>query len=1154
MWWVQRYPTNPGSANSGKAEGWTKAYADNTFAIYTYAYDVSGIKDVKVYVRAHKDKRMSPTDIAPRVYEPKKFAGQANVDVNQVGEWKAYNTQVRKLEPDMNGVAWQDNDVSYNYKNLPGKKIGDTYFAYISDYRDQLIDYYMEATDNLGNVTKSEINHAYVGAGRYTKGDSTAPYIEDVNGEIEGVHMFFTDGSVVLTDSVTVYAKPKSDSVGSVYVEYKDKGSNDWVSAPMKSLSQGYFISTINYTRDAGCADVRVHNNGETTYYPSSNGSCLSKGVYTATEGSSSFSEGAPDIPKYADIYFKLTDKDLSKACIHYRGTPSEESAWTKAPGVEMEKVDDNWFKYSLTFGVDHTGMEFLFNDCGSSWYKNSSGGNFTTTDIKDYYVEGTALKEGTPFTNNPPKAIISASSKSIIVGDSVTLDGSKSIDTDGSIASYKWSTGDTTASITVKPTKTTTYTLEVTDNQGATATSSVTITVSDKPVVYVDPVAKITASATQITKGETVTLSGADSTKDSNLTISYEWSTGEKTSTIKVAPTETTTYKLTVTDSNGKTSSKSIEIVVQSSEVVVELAPTISVSNTDKYNYTFVGSNKSDVSSIHYTWFVNNKQVGTGKTLSQTLADGDNTIKLVVSYENESKEVTKTITVTPDEKVIPKAVIIASNTTISNGDSVVLDASSSKNAASFLWNNGATTSKITVAPSVTTTYSVEVISVDGIKDTKSIKITVENVTANDNHAPVADIQSNKKDNTITLGDEIILDASASTDADGDELSYLWNTQETSASIRVSPTTNTVYTVTVTDSKGASSQKAVSVTVLSPSAKPVAVISEKTGVEVKTNEKLVLSGAKSTGATNLTYKWLVKGVVVAQGSNYTFTQATAGKYIVILEVSDENSQISQTSIVVNVVEPAQVVTSVNASIMATRVRAKTGNNITFSAKNSRASNSSIASYEWYVDNNLNTSSDSNELTYMFTQGGVHNVAVKVTNDAGKSSTASMFVFVEDDVDEVVDIVREVLQDLKVKFNVSLTNTVKTVKYYFRRATTSELSVNADSSDNSDYCLIQNNVVDCSLESGDEYIEVANNKEVEVQLAEAGDYVSTAIVTTDDEKTTITDKTFSVTKVTSENNNSSSESSSGGSGGGAFNVLYLMLLGFGARYLRRSKRK
>ena len=43
VWWPQRYPYNPGSVNASKAEGWTVQHYSKDFAIYTYAYDVSGI-------------------------------------------------------------------------------------------------------------------------------------------------------------------------------------------------------------------------------------------------------------------------------------------------------------------------------------------------------------------------------------------------------------------------------------------------------------------------------------------------------------------------------------------------------------------------------------------------------------------------------------------------------------------------------------------------------------------------------------------------------------------------------------------------------------------------------------------------------------------------------------------------------------------------------------------------------------------------------------------------------------------------------------------------------------------------------------------------------------------------------------------------------
>lgn len=190
LWWVQRYPYNPGSVNNSRAEGYTTFYFDNTFSIYTYGFDVNDIADIKVKVRTHRDKTVDPLDNTCRVYDPAalKSAGVSGIDPGKVGEWSEYAMNVRDLYPDKDGIAWRANNLTM--KQLPATEIGDLYYAYINDYRDQLLDYYVEAVDSKGNVTRSEIQQVYVGAGRYTK--SGGKYLEDLNGEFEGVFPFMT--------------------------------------------------------------------------------------------------------------------------------------------------------------------------------------------------------------------------------------------------------------------------------------------------------------------------------------------------------------------------------------------------------------------------------------------------------------------------------------------------------------------------------------------------------------------------------------------------------------------------------------------------------------------------------------------------------------------------------------------------------------------------------------------------------------------------------------------------------------------------------------------------------------------------------------------------------------------------------------------------
>ncbi|HWW71009.1 MAG TPA: carbohydrate-binding module family 20 domain-containing protein [Duganella sp.] len=191
VWWPQRYPYNPGSVNGSKAEGWTIQHYSNDFAIYTYAYDVSGISSAKVKVRVHASNTINATDDTYKVYDPAALAGQPGLSINPgaVGAWQEYDMKVRDLQADMNGVAWNA-QTKDTLTVLPAQEIGDLYYVYLSNYRNQLLDYYVEATDSKGNVTRSEIQQVFVGAGKYTPTTTGSGFKEDINGTVAGVYPF----------------------------------------------------------------------------------------------------------------------------------------------------------------------------------------------------------------------------------------------------------------------------------------------------------------------------------------------------------------------------------------------------------------------------------------------------------------------------------------------------------------------------------------------------------------------------------------------------------------------------------------------------------------------------------------------------------------------------------------------------------------------------------------------------------------------------------------------------------------------------------------------------------------------------------------------------------------------------------------------------
>ena len=171
------------------------------------------------------------------------------------------------------------------------------------------------------------------------------------------------------------------------------------------------------------------------------------------------------------------------------------------------------------------------------------------------------------PVTTNQPPVANAGDLQTVAIGATVTLDGSASTDSDGTIQSYEWVHTSTdgvapTTPITVANGETSTFTapdaaadldlvftLTVTDDGGATNintdTNTVTITVTAPVADNQPPVANAGALQT-VAIGATVTLDGSGSTDSDGTIQSYEW---VHTSTDGVAPTTT------ITVANGETS-----------------------------------------------------------------------------------------------------------------------------------------------------------------------------------------------------------------------------------------------------------------------------------------------------------------------------------------------------------------------------------------------------------------------------------------------------------------------------------------------------------------------------------------------------------------------------------------------------------------------
>ncbi len=551
VWWPQRWPYNPGSANVSKAEGWTLHHFDNNFAIYTYGFDVSGIQDIKVKIRRHTNKQADASDNSFRVYDPVTLHAQGvpNIDPSRVGNWVEYSMTRRDLTPEMNGVDWQA-ATKETMQILPAQLIGDLFYAYIGDYRDELIDYYIEAVDANGNVTKSEIQQVYVGAGRYRL--ENGKYIEDINGSVEGTYPFVTDRPP--SAQITLYVESDAPSV---IAQINDNGT--WVETPMTASNfPGFLTANLSYVVSETNPQVRYSEDSGSTWKPSVSGVVLTAGTWTLLNDGTSQAGLPPCSGCSATVYYK---RGYASPYFHYR---PQGGTWTVAPGVAMS--DSTFPGYSvITVPVPNaTAVEGVFNDGAGNW--DSNGGQNYMFPLGSSVFDAGTITPGTPTApvNSHPVANAGAD-VSVKEGSVVSFDASGSTDSDGTITLYTWSNGLTGINPSLQYDTPGTYsvTLTVTDDEGATGTDTVTITVN----ANVAPTANA-GTDIQAGVGQSIQLDGGASFDSDGTIVSYAWDNGLQGVQPTTSFSSPGTYVLTliVTDDNGASATDSVSITITES------------------------------------------------------------------------------------------------------------------------------------------------------------------------------------------------------------------------------------------------------------------------------------------------------------------------------------------------------------------------------------------------------------------------------------------------------------------------------------------------------------------------------------------------------------------------------------------------------------
>ena len=546
----------------------------------------------------------------------------------------------------------------------------------------------------------------------------------------------------------------------------------------------------------------------------------------------------------------------------------------------------------------------------------------------------------------------------------------------------FRWSTGSTADSIVVNPTSTTRYTLYVSNSNGFLDTGAVYVVVNPLPIVTVSPL------DTSVCPGDSATLTASGG-------VSYVWSTAAATPAITVSPAAvgSTRYTVTATDANScrDTASGIITIYAPPIPVINPLTPQVCLNQstvlTASGGVSYLWSNSANTAATTVSPLINspysvtvtdihsctasttvtvtvNPLPNPGITLTRAqicfgnsdtlIANGGlsylwsttaNIDSIVVSPRNTTSysvtatdinhctaSATNTVIVNP----LPIPVINPAVAQVCIGSSTQLTASG---GVGYVWNNSATTAAITVSTIADATYSVTVTDANSCSATASKLVTV-------NPLPTPSV------NPDTV--QICIGASTTLTASGG-VRYIWSNNANTASITVSPTSSTTYSVTVTDANTCSATTSGTVEV-NPLPTPV--------IDPPTAQICLGYSQTLTASGGVSYAWNTS----ARTAAVTVSPTATSTYSVM--VTDTNGCSNSTSRIVTVI-PYMILT-----IDSTNVTCNGAANGTMTLSVS----SGLSPYN-YLWNNYSTSADITGLT-------PGQYSVTVTDNAGCTATAS----------------------------------------------------------------------------------------------------------------------------------------------------------------------
>ncbi len=574
----------------------------------------------------------------------------------------------------------------------------------------------------------------------------------------------------------------------------------------------------------------------------------------------------------------------------------------------------------------------------------NLQSGNYTVTVTDNYGCVAITLPVSVPEPTQIGVNIIGADALC-----NSTATGSATSVGNGGVGNYNyvWSNQQVNAHATSLVAGI--YSVTITDGNGCTANGNINIL---EPNAIITNTATVDAHCNQANGSANIIVNGG------TPAYNYLWSNGVVSALNNNIAQGV--YTVTITDANGCTAIDVVSInnlngVVAQANVTNNTscnalcdgtANAVAVGGNGPYNYSWTnGQNTAGANGL----------CASGYTVTISDADGCNS--------------TASVTITQPSAISGVVNTVDANCFGENSGSASVIANGGTGAYTYLWSNN--------SPSLQTNNLLQGVYSVTVTDANGCTKEINNIIINEPTQVVANISGAQ---IVCMGSQAIITAGATGGNPG--YNYLWNNNAIAQSITVTVNNQTIYTVTITDSKGCSSVASSSVDVY---ALPNVNFSAD---KVSGCGPLCVNFINATPNTNSLTWYFGNNLATSNVSpaNYCFTDS--GSYNITLRVTDNNgcsNTITQNNYITvhpnpiaNFSASPQPATILNPTIYFTDL--STG----------------ATAWQWNFGDVTGSASLLQNPSYTYSNTGSYEVLLTVTNEFGCEATVSEIIKIDPD--------------------------------------------------------------------------------------------------------------------------------------------------------------